>query len=172
MNGLSETELMRVRRLCDEADVSALMADYAHAIDWLDWARLEPLFWPDATLDFGMFAGTLDAYMDFVRTLEEGYRRRLHMFAVPVVQVTGDRARIDAGSVIVCRTDTEGFGRDDMFWGRYLFDAERRNGVWRLSCLRYILNLVDMRDRVADDRGGVMTMGDDLTPAHPLAWTR
>lgn len=166
---LTEAEVARFRRLCDEADLRALIADYAETIDWLDWTRMETLFWPDATLDFGMFAGDFTAYMAFVKALEESYRRRLHMFAEPTFRITGDDARVDAGSVIVCRTDNDAHGVDDIFWGRYLFTAQRRDGAWRLAGLTYMMNLAGGGPRTADDRGTVMRMGDDLTPTHPLA---
>ncbi|MYL99050.1 nuclear transport factor 2 family protein [Novosphingobium sp. FGD1] len=155
--------------LLSRATLGDLLAQYANLLDWLDWERLDAVFWPEALFDFGMFKGDFAAYRTFVAQLEEGYSRRLHMFGIPSITLSGERARIDATSVIVCRTDAPAPGIDDMFWGRYLFDAERRGGEWRLSGLTYVLNLFDHRERQADDRGGPMTFGDGLSPLHPLA---
>lgn len=148
-----------------------LVAEYGRLIDWLDWDRLDDVFWPDAQFDFGMFKGDLAAYRTFVRDLEEGYARRLHMFAMPSIRIAGDRAQIDAGSVILCRTAEPFPGIDNHFWGRYLFTALRRGGFWRLSTLTYVLNLFDLRARTTDDRGGPMHLGEGLSPYHPLAGT-
>ena len=155
--------------LVARAALTDLVADYGELIDWLDWDRLDAVFWPEATFDFGMFTGDLAAYRAFVAGLEEGYARRLHMFAIPRIRVTGDTARIDAGSVIVCRTAEPAPGIDDTFWGRYLFTAEARDGVWKLSGLTYVLNLYDRVVRSADDRGGPMHFGDGLDVRHPFA---
>ncbi|WP_380876275.1 hypothetical protein ACFB49_08020 [Sphingomonas sp. DBB INV C78] len=159
-----------ITALLAKARLGELVADYANLIDWLDWGRLDALFWPDAQFDFGMFKGDLAAFRGFVAELEEGYARRLHMFAMPTIMLAGDRARIDAGSVTVCRTDAPAPGIDDIFWGRYLFGAEQRNGEWRLTGLTYVLNLYDRIERTADDRGGPMNFGDGLSPEHALAW--
>jgi hypothetical protein len=158
-----------LENLIAEARLRDLVAQYANVIDWLDWDRLADLFWPDAKFDFGMFKGGLDEYRRFVVELEESYRRRLHMFTMPVIRVTGQRARVDVGCIIVCRTDDPMPGIDDVFYGRYLLEAERRNREWRLGRLTYILNLFDRRPRSEDDRVGPMNFGDDLSPVHPFA---
>ncbi|EJL23769.1 nuclear transport factor 2 family protein [Novosphingobium sp. AP12] len=158
-----------IEALVAKARLGELVAEYANLIDWLDWGRLDGVFWPEATFDFGMFKGDFAAYRKFVAELGEGYARRLHMFGMPSITLSGDRARVDVGCVIVCRTDDPAPGIDDVFWGRYLFTAERRGGEWRLAGLTYVLNLFDRTERQADDRGGPMTFGDGLSPQHPLA---
>lgn len=155
--------------LLDKARLTELLAEYANLLDWIDWRRLDAVFWPDATFDFGMFRGDFAAYRTFVAELEEGYARRLHMFGLPSIRLAGDTARIDAPCGIVCRTDAPSPGIDDTFWGRYLLTAERRGGEWRLSALTYVLNLFDRVDRQADDRDMPMTFGDNLGPGRPLA---
>ena len=166
---LKPADVTRLLRIADESEISALIAAYADVLDWLDWDRLPTLFWPETQFDFGMFKGDYAAYAAFVKTLEESYRRRLHMFAIPVIRVDGDTARADSGSVIVCRTESKDHDIDDIFWGRYLFNAQRRGGEWRLSGLTYVMHLLDSRRRESDDRGGPMHFGDDLTPQHPFA---
>jgi hypothetical protein len=163
---MSETAL---EALLAKTRLHELITEYANAIDWIDWNRLDAVFWPESTFDFGMFKGDFAAYRKFVAELEEGYSRRLHMFALPTITLAGQTARIDAGCVIVCRTDDPAPGIDDSFWGRYLFTAERRGEDWRLSGLTYVLNLFDRVERQVDDRAGPMTFGDGLSPAHPLA---
>ena len=152
-----------------EARLRELVAQYANVIDWLDWDRLPDLFWPDARFDFGMFKGNFAEYSSFVVALEESYRRRLHLFAMPAIRIAGERARIDVGCVIVCRTDDPVPGIDDVFYGRYLLEVEARQGEWRISSLTYVLNLFDRRPRLEDDRVGPMNFGDDLAPSHALA---
>ncbi|CCA91397.1 nuclear transport factor 2 family protein [Novosphingobium sp. PP1Y] len=155
--------------LVARARLTELVAEYGNLIDWIDWGRLDAVFWPEAKFDFGMFKGNFEEYRGFVAQLEESYARRLHMFAIPAITLAGEYARIDAGSVIVCRTDDPAPGIDDTFWGRYLFEAECRKGEWRLSSLTYVLNLFDRAERATDDRTGPMNFGDGLSPKHPFA---
>lgn len=155
--------------LIDKAALTDLVAEYGNLIDWIDWDRLDRVFWPEATFDFGMFKGDFAAYRSFVAELEEPYSRRLHMFGLPSITLAGDIARIDAASVIVCRHDDPAPGVEHTFWGRYILTAERREGEWRLSGLTYVLNLYDKVERLADDKGGPMHFGDGLSPAHPFA---
>lgn len=158
-----------IATLVAKAQLTDLVAEYANLIDWIDWNRLDGVFWPEATFDFGMFKGNLAEYATFVAQLEESYARRLHMFTLPSITITGDTARIDVGCVIVCRTDEPAPGIDDTFWGRYLLAAERRGEEWRLSGLTYVLNLFDRVEREADDRVGPMNFGDGLSPRHPFS---
>ncbi|MFS0738349.1 nuclear transport factor 2 family protein [Sphingomonas sp. 1P06PA] len=159
----------RLNRLTDEAELRAMLADVAARIDWLDWPGLAALFWPDAQFDFGMFKGDLAAYLEFVRTLEEGYRRRMHLFGMPTIRIDGARARLDAPSIIVCRTDNGGGGIEDVFTGRYVLSAERRGTEWRFASLDYLMNSIDRWDRETDDRTAPMNFFEGFGPDHPLA---
>lgn len=156
-------------RLVARACLQDLVADYAGLIDWIDWDRLDQLFWPESQFDFGMFKGDLAEYRDFVRTLEEPYARRLHLFGIPVIRIDGDRARVDAGSLIACRTADPAPGIDDTFWGRYLFEAERRDSEWRFTSLTYLLSLAERVERTVDDRATPMNFSEGLSPSHPFA---
>lgn len=158
-----------LQQLVTRACLQDLLAQYAVLTDWIDWDLLDQVFWPEAQFDFGMFKGDLAAYRSFAQQLEEPYARRLHMFGLPVIRIDGDRARVDAGSVITCRTADPAPGIDDTFWGRYLFDAERRNGEWRFSRLTYLLNLAEHVERTVDDRTAQMNFSEGLSPHHPFA---
>jgi hypothetical protein len=166
---LTQQDLARVRTLFAESDIRALLSAYTDAVDWADWQAMDRIFWPDAILDYGFCKGDQATVMPVIVTLEESYRRRLHMFGMPRIHLDGDQARADACSVIVTRTDNDAGGVDDTFWGRYIFTAERRDNVWRLSSLTYLLNLIDSRQRDTDDRDGPVKMADDLSPSHPFA---
>ena len=157
-------------QLVSRACLQDLVADYAGLIDWIDWDVLDRVFWPEAQFDFGMFKGDYAAYRGFVQMLEEPYARRLHIFGIPMIRIDGDRARVDAGSLISCRTAEPAPGIDDTFWGRYLFEAERREGEWRFSSLTYLLNLAERAERSVDDRAGPMNFSEGLSPSHPFAY--
>ncbi len=154
--------------LLDKAQLQELVASYSCLNDWLDIDLFDQLFWPEATLDYGMFKGTLEESRTFVRDLESGYARRLHLFGIPVVTLSGDTARIDAGSIIACRTAEPAPGVDETFWGRYLFSAEKRGGVWKFTRLTYVLNLYERVERSDDDNAMPVNLGNGFDTAHPF----
>ncbi|RVQ69505.1 nuclear transport factor 2 family protein [Croceicoccus ponticola] len=162
MNRGSVEELRGRVRLQD------MVAAYSGINDWLDLHLFDTLFWPEAQFDYGMFKGDLTETKVFVRDLESGYLRRLHLSGIPVITIAGDEARIDAGSIIKCRTAEPAPGVDETFWGRYLFSAERRNGEWRFSKLTYVLNLYERAERRDDDAAMPVNFGDGLDAAHPF----
>ncbi len=157
-----------LNQLIARASLQDLVADYASVCDWLDWEVLDRVFWPEAQFDFGMFKGDLPAYRDFVKALEEPFARRIHMFGLPLVRIHGNRARVDVGNITVCRTAAPEPGVDDMFVGRYLFDAECRDGEWRFVRLTYLLNLAEHVERKVDDSNLPLNFSEGLSTEHPL----
>src|SRR5579863_7401527 len=103
MQQLSDLEIATFRRLADEAACRSLIERYTYAVDWMNWTGLEALFWPDAFLDFGMWQGNRADFIPWVTQLEETYRRRLHMFSAPRIEVTGELARIETGVLMFLR---------------------------------------------------------------------
>jgi hypothetical protein len=160
---LSEFEVSSFRRLVDESACRSLLERYTYAIDWMNWSGLEVLFWPDATFDFGMWRGTRGEFIPWVTTLEEGYRRRLHLFCAPRIEVIGTSARIEVGAIMYMRPSAE---RDDLTFARYQFQATSRNGEWRLSQLRFLLHGNQIFS--AGDQGGAAFFADGLDTRHPL----
>jgi hypothetical protein len=165
MSGLDAGERATLDRLAAEADIRALVTRYTHAVDWLDFAALEALFWPEAIIDFGHWQGDRAAFMPYIVEAESGYRRRLHLFSGERIAVNGDKADAEAGCAIHVLNVAGETATDSLMWGRYLFALERRDGVWRFIRLTYISNFVQNFERRAPRRE---TRDDFLSPEHPL----
>lgn len=167
MPDFSQQERQQLRRLLDESACRTQLERYSHVVDWMDWATLPTLFWPDAELDFGMWSGNFTDFIPWVSALEAGYQRRLHLFCLQTLSVSGDRARAEVGMTNHLRLlDAAGVGQDDILFGRYQFGLERRAGEWRLSSLRFLLH--GAQRLCATDSGGAAVFADGLSPAHPL----
>ncbi len=156
--------------LLDEAAISRLIGRYATVVDWLSWDQLPSIFTPDARFDFGgMFQGDLTAFGPFVAALEEGYDRRMHMFGLPRIDVTGDTARAECANVTHTRNKGEEAHADALFLGHYVFDAERQaDGGWKLTRLSFYLNAVHGSQQPPMDETAI-NVADNLNPAHPDA---
>lgn len=153
--------------LMDQHACRQLLERYTYAVDWMDWAGLEPLFWPDAKFDFGLWSGDLAAYIPWVTQLESGYQRRLHLFGLPRLSLDGERGKAEAGALMYLRLmNAEGEPQDELMAGRYLFDVERREGEWRLSRLAFLMH--GAQRFAATDNGGADFFADGLSPGHRL----
>jgi ketosteroid isomerase-like protein len=83
--------------LLDERAISALLYDYARALDRRDWALLASVFTPDAVVDYSLEGGPVcrgpaevaaDCRADFA-----GLNATQHMIGNITIAVTGDHAR-------------------------------------------------------------------------------
>ncbi len=167
MDEFTAEDRAALRRLLDEAACRTLVERYAYAVDWMNWPGLEALFWSDAQFDFGMWSGDLAAYLPWVAALEQGYARRLHMFAIPRLEIDGDGGRAEVGVGMFVRSiDDAGAGQDDLMFGRYQFRFARREGQWRITSLHFLMH--GAHRFAATDQGGSPLFADGLDPSHPL----
>jgi hypothetical protein len=152
---------LKEKLLCQD-----LLERYTYAIDWMDWAAMEKLFWHDATFDFGMWQGDRTGFLRWVSELERGYQRRLHLFAMPRIAIGEQSGKAEAGAVMFFRVRNEaGATHDEMMFGRYLFDLDKRDSEWRLSNLTFLMN--GRHEFDALDEGGLPFFADNIDPSHP-----
>lgn len=153
--------------LIAEAAVNRLISRYATMTDWMDWAGMPGLFSADADIDFGgMFRGTPAEFMPFVSKLEGGYDRRMHLFGLPRIDVTGTTARVECASITYVRTKGATHHDDANFCGRYVFTAAKADGVWKLTRLTFYLNAAAGSQVPAGDEGPI-NLADGFGPGHP-----
>lgn len=158
-----------IAALLDEAAIARLVGRYASMTDWLDWSGVSQVFTDDALFDFGdMYTGGRDGFLAFVAPMEEGYDRRLHLFGMPRIDVAGDTARAEAPSWIHTRNKGDAAHTDAVFAGRYVFDARRTAGGWKLTRLAYYLNVLDVTQPAAGLEAPTK-LADDWGPGHPDA---
>lgn len=163
MNGDEESGL---DTLIAEAAVSRLIARYATMTDWMDWAGMPTLFSADADIDFGgMFRGTPTEFMPFVSKLEGGYDRRMHLFGMPRIDVSGATARVECASITHVRTKGATHHDDAIFYGRYIFTAGKIEGAWKLTRLAFYLNAASASQAPAGDEGPI-NLADAFHPGH------
>lgn len=167
MTAFTEEDRATFRRSVGESACRSVLERYSHAIDWMDWDTLEELIWPDAEFDFGMWSGNVREFLPWVKELEAGYERRLHLFCVQGISIDGAKARAEVGMANHLRLVDESDQRqDDIVFGRYQFGLECRGREWRINALRFLLHGVQ-RFRATDD-GGSALYADGLSPSHPL----
>lgn len=108
-------------------------------------------FWPDARLEYGIFAGGPADFAAFCIAALQHHDRNHHMLGQHLIDFTG--AQEAFGEVYYQayhRTTNEAGAKRDLFIaGRYVDRYEQRDGVWKIA---YRSELVDwLRDDPAAD---------------------
>ncbi|MFN4020398.1 MAG: nuclear transport factor 2 family protein [Erythrobacter sp.] len=133
----------QLQELLDRQAIHDLIARYARTLDWLDDAGQAGCYWPDAAIDYGFFKGTAADFVPVVMAVERSTGRRWHMLAPLTVKLTSaTTAEGEAYGVALGfrrESDEEPY-RGNMYGGRYLDTYEKREGEWRISSRRYIMD--------------------------------
>lgn len=131
--------------------IEELAALYMRGLDRLDEALLAAQFWPDARLEYGIFAGGPADFAAFCMAALQDHDRNHHMISQHLIDFTApDEAFGEVYYQAYHRiTDEAGAKRDLVIAGRYVDRYVRRGGVWKIA---YRSELVDwLRDDPASD---------------------
>jgi len=158
-----------LRELLDRRAIDDLLARYCRTLDWLDAEGLATVFWPDAAIDYGFFQGTGEAFLPVVMKVEKQSRRRWHTVSTPAVRIEGERAEGECYGIAQATTEHEGKLVDLLFGGRYLDAFEKRQGEWRISSRKYILDWTTRFEHGLGPfrRPGQLPLLDIREPGHP-----
>ena len=155
--------------IADRLAIMDLAAKYMRALDRLDRALLEAQFWPDARLEYGIYAGGPREFAGFAMQALAGHDRNHHMLGQQLIEIDGDEAHGEVYYQAWHRTtDEHGAKRDLVIAGRYIDRCERRGGVWKFA---YRAEIVDWaRDDPASDAilGAMPFILGQRKPADPL----
>lgn len=130
----------RIAELLDKQDLLDLSIHYAMAADRQDRQLMESLWWPEATVDVGVYEGNALDYSVFITTPSEGLKRCHHAVSNPVFKLDGDRAK---GQVYVNAASTMVVGDQEvhaLVGGRYVDEYQRRDGVWKFLLRSFVID--------------------------------
>ena len=133
----------KVQELLDRQAINDLIARYSRTLDWVDDAGQADCYWPDAAIDYGFFKGTAADFVPVVMAVERSTGRRWHLLSSLAVKLTSaTTAEGEAYGIALGfrREDEAEPYRGNMYGGRYLDQYEKRDGEWRISSRRYIMD--------------------------------
>jgi hypothetical protein len=119
--------------LAAKQEIAELSATYMRGLDRLDAARLASVFHPDATVNYGFFAGSAQAFVGFAMNALGGHRANHHMLGQISIELDGERASGEVYFQAFHRVVENGAEQDLFIAGRYLDRYERRDGVWKIA---------------------------------------
>ena len=90
-------------------------------------------FWPDATIDFGIFAGSFDEYLAWVVPGSPAISVTQHILGQTLIELDGDAALAETHVTAYHRVDGDDGERDTVIGGRYL---DRLGEAWRRLAYR------------------------------------
>ena len=133
----------RLQRLEAHEQIRQLVFGYARALDRLDAALLEQLFWPDAQVDYGTFyRGPVAGFLPIALAFQGAMRDTQHLIGNCVIQLDSgaDTARAES-YVQASHVQIEGETRVQLLVGaRYLDRFERRGSEWRIAYRTEVLD--------------------------------
>src|SRR5262249_7746533 len=128
--------MMSVQEISDRLEIDALLSRYARAIDTLDWALLDTVFTPDATVDYtatGGIRGTYPEIRTWLAQVLPHFAVRQHFVTNREIVVEGDTAPSRALLFNPMGTRTAGGGIDLFYVGGCYVDRLRRTADgWRI----------------------------------------
>jgi hypothetical protein len=89
--------VLSLQEMSDRLEIADLLARYSDAIDRRSWDDLDPLFAPDAVIDYsemGGIRGTLAEQKAFLAANLPAFAGFQHLTATSVFDIDGDTARV------------------------------------------------------------------------------
>jgi hypothetical protein len=105
----------------------------ARGEDRRDATAIGEAFWPDATTDFGIFAGSFDEYLAWVVPGAPGIPVTQHLLGQTLIDLKGELALAETHVTAYHRVDFGTAEHDVVIAGRYLDRLAKRNGEWRIA---------------------------------------
>jgi hypothetical protein len=161
----SEVSELRARR-----DIEDVLARYSRALDWLDDAMLETVFYDDAEIDYGFFQGTGKEFKPLLMQVERTAGRRWHFTAQIKIELNGDSAEVESYNLSIA---TEPVRADppaefDQFFGYYVDRLERRNGRWGIIRRKHLLlTAAKVHESRLDGPFALLNAIGPTSPQHP-----
>jgi hypothetical protein len=129
-----------VSRLRDVQAIHDLLARYSRALDWLDDAMLDTVFYDDAEIDYGFFRGSGRDFKPRLMALEHSVPRRWHFTSQVSIALDGDAAEVESYnlSLAVPRLEPQGGGEYAAFFGFYKDRMLKRGGRWGIIARKHL----------------------------------
>lgn len=148
-----------LQQLLDRQAIADLIQRYSRTLDWLDDEGQASCYWPDAAIDYGFFTGTAAEFLPVVMAIERSSQRRWHMLGGLAVRLHDEtHASGECYGIATATRKVDGVWTGGMYGGRYLDEFEKRDGEWRISARRYVM----------DWKGALPEQPGKPDPAFPL----
>jgi hypothetical protein len=134
------------------------LARVARGEDRRDADLISGAYWPDATDDHGISAGTFKEYLAWVVPGSSSIPNTLHTLGQSLIELRSEVALVETHVTAYHRIDTGDQERDVVIGGRYLDRLEKREGEWRIAHRTMLYDWLRDFGESVDWSGGVLGM--------------
>ena len=142
--------------LVDREKIRNCIARLARGEDRRDAGLIGESFWPEASIDLGMFAGSFDEYLAWVVPGSSAIPVTQHVLGQAVIDCIGDVALAETHVTAYHRLVTEDGDRDTVIGGRYLDRMDKRGAHWRIAQRTMLYDCYQDLGRSVDWSQGLM----------------
>lgn len=147
---------MDAKNLISREMIRDCLARLARGEDRRDAGAIRQCYWPDAMLEFGIFAGNFEEYLAWVVPGSPAVTVTLHTLGQSLIDLQGDKAAAETHVSAYHRINTGPEERDLTIAGRYLDRIEKRGTEWRIAHRAFIYDWVQDFGQSADWSKGIM----------------
>ena len=133
----------RLSEIEAEAAIRTRLVLYCRGIDRRDEAILAEIFWTDSQVEYGVFAGSGQAFATSICgwLTDGGVELTAHLLGNIAISQDGDVAHSEAYLQAYHRIrKPDGSCFDSLIGGRYQDRFEQRDGVWRIAFRRLVFD--------------------------------
>ncbi|MGO4446613.1 nuclear transport factor 2 family protein [Mycobacterium sp. 2YAF39] len=123
----------QVAALLDRERIRDCVARLARGEDRRASELIRACFWPDATIDLGIFAGSFDEYLAWVTPGSPAIRVTQHVLGQSVIEHDGETACAETHVTAYHRVAQDSGDRDTVIGARYLDRLSKRGVYWRIG---------------------------------------
>ena len=119
--------------LLDREKIRDCIARLARGEDRRDAGLIGESFWPEASIDLGMFAGSFDEYLAWVVPGSRAIPVTQHVLGQTVIEYGRSTALAETHVTAYHRLVADDGDRDTVIGGRYLDRMDKRGAQWRIG---------------------------------------
>jgi hypothetical protein len=123
-----------VQALLDKDAIREAVLRYCRGVDRLEPDMIRSAYHPDGYDEHGELHGGRDEFIEaLVPLVRDNYVSTSHNVANQLIELNGDRALSESYFVAVHVTESEAQQWQEIVFGRYVDNFERRDGEWRIA---------------------------------------
>jgi hypothetical protein len=134
---------MTIDEIAAHIEIRQVLYRYCRGVDRGDEALLRTVYHPGATDDHGPWKGKGEDFAAYiVESMDQQKPNSQHHITNVLIELDGDRANVESYFLALhpYRLGAEGPDKSAFVGGRYLDRFERRDGVWRITDRRVVLD--------------------------------
>jgi hypothetical protein len=142
--------------LLDREEIRDCIARLARGEDRRDAGLISGSFWPDATIDLGIFSGSFDDYLAWVVPGSPAIPVTQHVLGQSVIEHSVGTALAETHVTAYHRLAAADGERDTVIGGRYLDRMDKRGTHWRIGQRTMLYDWCQDLGRAIDWSQGLM----------------